>query len=95
MKKLFEKIRAAWRARRDKRKLSTCKTPTLGVEVKRCSECDLRDCRFCGWKDFAESVAKLPSCNNCRDRKTCAFRTEWGEYARINCILWTKEEAET
>lgn len=95
MKKLFEKIRAAWRARRDKRKLSRRQTLTFGVEVKRCAECDRGDCRFCGWKDFAEEVAKRPSCNNCGIRKTCAFQPEWGKDVRINCFLWTKEEAET
>ena len=111
MRKLFEKIRAAWRARkafyktpawrrarRDKQKQSRRQTLTFGIEVKRCSECDRGDCTRCARKAHTDALTRLcnlPSCNDCGRKKTCAFRPEWGKDVRINCILWTKEEAET
>lgn len=50
------------------------------------------DCKHCGYKIHSENISKLNSCNDCRLKSTCKKRPEYGEYCRINCYDWSKEE---
>lgn len=65
---------------------------TLGLEVKRCDECDRGDCSQCGYKQEFERLMALPNCNDCRYRTRCEFSPHIGETVRINCPTWAPEE---
>ena len=80
------RIRAAWRALTGKPKNSI----ELGLEIKRCSECDRGRCEDCGYKVHSERVSELPNCNDCGKVLSCEYKPRWGAPARINCPLWEK-----
>ena len=80
------RIRAAWRALTGKPKNSI----ELGLEIKRCSECERGICETCGYKVHSEGVSKLPDCNDCGKVKNCEYKPRLGAYTRINCPLWEK-----
>lgn len=63
---------------------------TLGVEVKRCSECERRDCHECVYKGEFERLMNLPNCHDCglSTGNSCGHRPKLGEDIRINCPLW-------
>jgi hypothetical protein len=84
------RIRAAWRALTGKPKNSI----ELGLEIKRCSECDRGKCDTCGYKLHSKGVSKLPDCNDCGKAKNCEYKPRLGAYTRINCPLWEKEAKE-
>lgn len=52
----------------------------------------LGKCDNCGYKIHSNNISKLNSCNNCRKLVTCADRPDLGDYARINCKDWMKQE---
>ena len=83
---MARRIRAAWRALTGKPKNSI----ELGLEIKRCSECERGICETCGYKVHSEGVSKLPDCNDCGKVKNCEYKPRLGAYTRINCPLWEK-----
>lgn len=66
---------------------------TVGLEVKRCDECERGDCTKCDYKQEYERLMALPNCNNCRERirGRCGYAPRVGEVVRINCPLWVPE----
>lgn len=40
---------------------------------------------------LAETVMKLPSCNDCGKVRTCVHRPLWGADVRYNCFDWVSE----
>lgn len=63
---------------------------TLGVEVKRCDQCDRGDCGQCFYKRKFEHWMGLPNCNDClhNPHSSCGVCPAPGEDMRINCPLW-------
>ena len=43
---------------------------------------------------LADSVMKLPSCNDCGKLMSCEHRPEWGATVRYNCFDWTSKTEE-
>ena len=63
---------------------------TLGLEVKRCDECDRSYCDQCAYKSKFYHWMSLPSCNDClhNSHSSCGVCPLPGEDVRINCPLW-------
>lgn len=90
--------RLPWRRSQD----SKVGSINLGLEVKRCDECDRGDCsqcvrvncEKCAYKQEFEKLMALPSCNDCRERARngCQCAPRVGEFVRINCPMWSPEE---
>lgn len=58
----------------------------IGLEVKRCEQCDYK-------REF-ERLMSLPNCNDCKHRTSnaCGHAPRIGETVRINCPLWEPEK---
>ena len=50
------------------------------------------ECKHCGYKIHSNRVSKLNNCNDCGLKNTCVKRPEYGDYCRINCYDWRKQE---
>lgn len=50
------------------------------------------ECKNCGYKIHSERISKLNNCNDCGLLNKCAKRPEYGDYCRINCYDWRKNE---
>lgn len=50
------------------------------------------ECKNCVYKIHSERISKLNNCNDCGLHNTCAKRPEYGDYCRINCYDWRKNE---
>ena len=87
-KDIDQRVRDAWRALTGKPKNSI----SFGLEIKRCSECDRGVCDACGYKVHSEGVSNLHDCNDCGKKSRCEYEPRMGEYVRINCPLWEKED---
>ena len=59
----------------------------VGVAVKYCNECERGDCKACASRIAFENLMSLPNCNDCEDKKFCAFVPNPGEHVRVNCPL--------
>ncbi len=70
----------------------------LGIDVKRCNECERGDCETCVYKREFVELMELPNCNDCElnGRKSCNVSPLPGETVRINCPLHRpKKEVES
>lgn len=81
------RIRKAWHMLTGKPRDSI----EIGLQVKRCDECDRGKCESCGYKAHSDGVSKLHDCNDCGREKTCEYTPVPGDWTRINCPLWEQE----
>lgn len=60
---------------------------TVGIEVKRCSECEsfAPKCTECRIYHSYMAILDLPDCNDCAVEKDCSIKVGPGEFTRINC----------